>query len=159
MKKQVRSRESGIAMVEFAIGVSLLVTCFAGVFSYGLALYRYDALVSAVTTGARYASLAHWDSVTQSASTAFETKVKNIVVYGDPAGGTTPRFPGLTTSNVVLTPVTQIFGTSTVYTPTYMQVSISNLTIPAIFKNITFNGKPKVRFPFEGMLTPVAGGN
>jgi Flp pilus assembly protein TadG len=157
--KRNRNKQSGMAMIEFAIGVSLLVTCFAGVFSFGYAFYRYDALVSAATAGARYASLAHWDSVTQSASPAFTTKVQNIVVYGDPAGGSTPRFPGLSTSNVVFNPVTQRFGTSTVYIPTYMEVSITGVTIPGIFRNFTFNGKPKVRFPFEGMLTPVAGGN
>jgi Flp pilus assembly protein TadG len=157
--KSTRNRRSGMVILEFAIGSGVLVAVFAGIFSYGYAFYRYNMLLSAVTTGARYASLARWDSVTQSASSTFETRVKNVVVYGDPAGGNTPLVSGLTPANVTLTPITARPGTSSVYLPTHMQVSINTFTVPAVFRSFTFQNKPRVRFPYGGLLTPVAGGN
>lgn len=146
-------------MVEFALGVSLLVACFAGTFSFGYAFYRYNTLLSAVSAGARYASLAQWDSIGRNATSSFETEVKNVVVYGNPDGGTVPVMSGLTTANVILTPTTVHLGSSTIYTPTHMQVSIDTFTVPAVFQNFTFQNKPRVRYPYQGLLTPVAGGN
>ena len=146
-------------MIEFAIGVSILTASFAGAFTYGYTFYRYNTLLNAVSAGARYASLAQWDSVTQNASSTFETQIKNVVVYGNPNGGTEPVVAGLTTSNVVLTPITVRSGTSTIYVPTHMRVSINGFSLSAIFQTITFNNKPRVEYPYQGLLTPVAGGN
>jgi hypothetical protein len=158
-QKRTWGSRSGSAMVEFAIGASILVTCFAGAFSYGYAFYRYNTLHNAVNAGARYAALATWDSVSTSATTSFETEVKNVVVYGNPAGGSVPVVPGLTTSHVSLTPTTVRLGGATIYTPTHMRVAINNFSVNALFRTITFNGKPTVRYRYNGLLTPVAGGN
>ena len=158
--KKSRNRfgnRSGNVMIEFAIGATILVSCFSWCFQYGYTFYRYNALLTAVNAGARYASLAPYDSLTSTPSTSFSNKVKNIVVYGDPAGGTIPQVPGLTTSNVVLT-VTFTTSSSTTDVPDYVKVSISTFSVPAIFKTITFTGKPVVKYKYQGIYSPAAGG-
>jgi Flp pilus assembly protein TadG len=157
-RKHARSKRSGMMVLEFALGAGVLMTSFGGVFSYGYAFYRYNELLTAVTTGARYAAMSKWDQVGQTASSAFETRVKNIVVYGNPAGGSTPIIRGFTTANVVLTPITARVGTSNIYTPTHMRVSITNFSVPGLFKSFNFSGKPRVQYPFSGLLAPVSGG-
>jgi Flp pilus assembly protein TadG len=140
---------SGSAMVEFAIGSGILVLAFTGAFQFGFTFYRYNNLVTAVTAGARYASLLPYDSTTTTPSTTFATAVKNMVVYGNPAGGTTPVMTGLTTANVTLTPEPFVNGV-----PSKMTVKITGYTIDSIFDSVTCNGKPRVTFPYQGIWSP-----
>jgi len=148
---------SGNVMIEFAIGSTVLVSCFAWCFQYGYTFYRYNALLTQVNAGARYAALAPYDSLTPTPSSGFSTAVKNVVVYGNPAGGSTPMVPGLTTSNVTLT-VTFTTSSSSTDVPDYMTVSISNFSLPAVFSTVTFNSKPKVKYKYQGFYSPAAGG-
>lgn len=144
-------------MIEFAIGSTVLVSCFAWCFQYGYSFYRYNELLAAVNAGARYAALAPYDSLTPVPSANFANAVKNVVVYGNPDGGTTPQVPGLTASQVSLT-VTFTKSSSDTDVPDYMTVSISSFSIPAVFKTITFNGKPKVKYKYQGFYSPAAAG-
>ena len=144
-------------MLELAIGATVLVSCFGWCFQYGYTFYRYNALITAVNAGARYASLAPYDSLTPTPSSAFSTAVKNVVVYGNPAGGSTPVVPGLTTGAVTLL-VTFTTSSSSTDVPDYMTVSISTFSIPAIFKTVTFTGKPKVKYRYQGFYSPGAAG-
>jgi Flp pilus assembly protein TadG len=139
--------QRGNAMVEFAIGAGILVTVFTGVFEFGYAFYVYNNLVAAVDNGARYAAYRTYDSSTITPSSAFNTAVQNMVVYGQPSTGTKTVAPGLTTGNVVLTP---IFTNSV---PTGMQVSLSGYSLNAVFKTFTLN-KPVVTYPFLGVYAP-----
>ena len=148
---------SGNVMIEFALGATILVSCFSWCFQYGYTFYRYNALLTAVNAGARFASLAPYDSLTTTPSTSFSDKVKNVVVYGNPTGGSTPMVPGLSTSNVTLT-VTFTTSPSNTDVPDYMTVSISSFSIPAVFKTITFTGKPIVKYKYQGIYSPAAGG-
>ena len=70
--------------------------------------------------------------------------MRNTVVYGDPAGGTQPIIPGLTTDMVNLT-VTFLDGV-----PSAVSVSISNYTLNALFQSYRLNGKPAIGFPYVG---------
>jgi Flp pilus assembly protein TadG len=85
------SNERGATLVEFAIGVTVFLTAMFAVVEFGRALYVHNALADAARRGARYATL--------HASTDMDA-VKNVVVYGDPAGGSQPLVPNLTTTNV-----------------------------------------------------------
>ena len=78
-------------MVEFAIGATLFLTVMFGVIEFGRALWVHNALSDAARRGARYAVI---HPATDSVA------VKNVVVYGDPAGGSTPLVDNLTTANV-----------------------------------------------------------
>jgi Flp pilus assembly protein TadG len=89
--KSARSSERGATLVEFAIALSVFLVAMFAVIEFGRALWTHNALADAARRGARYASL-H--------SAADAAAVKNVVVYGDPAGGTQAMIPNLTTTNV-----------------------------------------------------------
>jgi Flp pilus assembly protein TadG len=140
-------------MLEFAIGVGVLASVFAGTFQYGYTFYQYNLLKNAVMNGASYAAMRNYDSDNNTPSTAFTNAVKNVVVYGDPAGGSNPVVRGLTTSNVNLTPT--LFNSATTNQPPIaMTVSISGYTISAVFGNTTLTSKPSVTYPYRGVWEP-----
>ena len=87
------STERGTSLVEFAIAVTVFLTAMFGVVEFGRALWTHNALTDAARRGARYATL-H--------TPAEIDNVKNVVVYGDPAGGGQPMVPNLTTTNVTV---------------------------------------------------------
>jgi Flp pilus assembly protein TadG len=86
-----KRRERGSTLVEFAIGATVFLTAMFAVLEFGRALWVHNALADAARRGARYAVI---HPATGSVA------VKNVVVYGDPAGGSTPLVDKLTTSNV-----------------------------------------------------------
>ena len=88
-----RFGERGATLVEFAIGATVFLLAVFAVLEFGRALWIHNALADAARRGARYA-------VTHSASDA--DKVKNVVVYGDPDGGTQPVVNNLAVSNVTV---------------------------------------------------------
>ncbi|HEU4833138.1 MAG TPA: TadE/TadG family type IV pilus assembly protein [Pyrinomonadaceae bacterium] len=92
--KLFKSGERGSTLVEFAIALMVFLTAMFAVMEFGRALWVHNALTDAARRGARYAAL-H--------SSADTDAVKNIVVYGDPAGGTQAVVPNLTTANVSIT--------------------------------------------------------
>ena len=140
-------------MVEFALGSTLLVTIFTSAFQYGYIFYQYNALQNAVINGAHYAAEQRYDSTSSIPSSGYSTRVKNMVVYGDPTGtNTTPVLNGLTTGNVNL--VVTMLGSGTSVVPSLMMVSISNYTINGIFGTFTCNGKPTATYASQGIYSP-----
>jgi Flp pilus assembly protein TadG len=91
--KFLRHDQRGATLVEFAIGATVFLTVMFAVLEFGRALWVHNALTDAARRGARYA-------VIHSAADA--DSVKNVVVYGDPAGGTKPLVINLTTANVTV---------------------------------------------------------
>lgn len=91
MSRNTNSSERGAALVELAIAITVFLTSMFAVIEFGRALWVHNALADAARRGARYATL------NPSSSAA---NVKNVVVYGDPAGGTQPVVNNLATSNV-----------------------------------------------------------
>jgi Flp pilus assembly protein TadG len=147
LQLKTRRGQRGNAMVEFAIGSGMIVAIFTGIFQFGYAFFIYNNLIAAVDNGARYAAYRTYDSSTITPSSAFSTAVKNMVVYGQPTTGTKAVAPGLSASNVVLTPI----FTNTV--PSGMQVSLSGYQLNALFKTFTLN-KPVATYPFLGVYAP-----
>ena len=92
--KSLRNDQRGATLVEFAICATVFLTVIFAVLEFGRALWVHNALTDAARRGARYAVL---HAATDSDS------VKNVVVYGDPAGGSQPVVNNLTTSNVTVT--------------------------------------------------------
>ena len=92
--KLFKSNERGSTLVEFAIAATVFLTAVFGVIEFGRALWVHNALSDAARRGARYAVLHSADDIDE---------VKNVVVYGDPAGGTEPLVSDLTTDNVTVT--------------------------------------------------------
>ena len=146
-----RTRIAGSVMVEFTLSMTFLIPLFLGACTFGYGFYLYSRLQNAVRSGARYASTLKYDSGDSTPTTAFQTAVQKMAVYGDPAADTataTPVAPNLTTANVVLT-VTFSSGA-----PAGMTVAITGYTLPAYRGNITLRNKPFAYFPFTGLWGP-----
>jgi Flp pilus assembly protein TadG len=86
-----RNKQRGATLVEFSIAVTVFLMTMFAVLEFGRVLWTHNALTDAARKGARYAVLHRADEVDD---------VKNVVVYGDPAGGTTPVVENLSTANV-----------------------------------------------------------
>jgi Flp pilus assembly protein TadG len=87
--------EHGATLVEFSIAATVFLLAMFAVLEFGRALWVHNALTDAARRGARYAVL-HDSSATSQA------KIKNVVVYGDPAGGTNPVVNNLATTDVAV---------------------------------------------------------
>jgi Flp pilus assembly protein TadG len=86
-----KKNQRGSTLVEFAIGATVFFTAMFAVIEFGRALWTHNALSDGARRGARYA-VNHPSTDT--------TGVKNVVVYGNPAGGTQPIVENLTPANV-----------------------------------------------------------
>ena len=134
-------------MVELSLLLPILVSLFLGTFGIGYSCYIYSELEAAVRSGARYASTGTYDATNPS---AFTIAVQNVVVYGDPAGGTQPVVAGLQTSQVNVT-ISPVGGA-----PTSITVSISNYKLYGPWLNtFSLSNKPWVQIPFLGNYLPV----
>lgn len=87
------SSERGATLVEFALAVTVLLTSMFAVVEFGRALWTHNALTDAARRGARYATV-H--------TPAEVAMVKNVVVYGDEAGGSQTVVPNLTPDQVTV---------------------------------------------------------
>lgn len=97
MMKPTRDRQSGVAAVEFAIALPLLLMLFLATCELGRAFLHQNLLTQAVRDSARF--VAAWAERGQSGvvnlDAALVTNARNLVVFGNTAGTGTPRLPGL----------------------------------------------------------------
>jgi Flp pilus assembly protein TadG len=91
--KNFKQDEKGSTLVEYAIGATVFILAVFAVLEFGRALWAHNALTDAARRGARYAVL-------HQSNSGEDTKIKNLVVYGNADGGTQPLLPGLSTTNV-----------------------------------------------------------
>jgi len=145
-RKHNRGRR-GNAILEFALAFPFVFPLFIGTFQFGYAFFLYNRLHNAVRAGARYASLETYESGTSTPPASFSSAVKNLVVYGDTAGGTSPVVTGLATGNVELT-VLYVNGV-----PENMKVRLSNYTLDACFGRFQLNS-PVAVFRYVGRYSP-----
>ena len=142
MTHRNRTSERGNAVLEFALSFAVLWALFSGVFQYGYSMYIYNNLAIAVANGANYAARVQFDDPDHT----FATAVKNMVVYGSPAAGTTPMVAGLGTGNVAVSWTTDSEGV-----PQTITVGITGFTVNAVFKTFTFTNKPQVTVKWFGV--------
>ena len=93
--KKARKGERGASLVEFSIAATVFLLAMFAVLEFGRALWVHNALTDAARRGARYAVL-------HDSSSASDDKIKNVVVYGDPAGGTNPVVDNLAPANITV---------------------------------------------------------
>lgn len=102
--------ERGVAMVEFAVILPLLLMIFLGIAELGRALLFYQRLTQAAETGARYAARAFGavdatDCSAQANWASVRLDTENVVIYGQVAGGGQPVVPGLDSADSALADV------------------------------------------------------
>ena len=139
-----KSRERGHAVVELAFVWTFLWLLITGVYQFGNAFFIYNRLEAATSDAAMLGSRMNYDLADSGAS--FTTQVKQMAVYGDPGGGSTPLVPSLTTANVNVN-VTKV-GIS----PVYVTVTIQNYTITNLFRNFALTNKPRVTVAYTGNI-------
>jgi Flp pilus assembly protein TadG len=108
--KNFKQDERGATLVEYAISATVFIMAVFAVLEFGRALWAHNALTDAARRGARYAVL-------HTPTSGEDTRIKNVVVYGNPDGGTKPLLPGLSTANVQVSRTTNFSvnsGTATV---------------------------------------------
>jgi hypothetical protein len=142
--RSIRARR-GNALVEFAAGFTLFVTFLSGAWEFGNSFFLYNRLQSAVRDGARYAATAAYDSPNGS---SFQTRVKNMVVYGNPnpSQGAAPLVPGLATSQVAVS------EEKSGVMPERVTVKISSFEINNYFVRYNLTNKPVCKFDYAGQL-------
>lgn len=143
MRTRKNKSERGNALLEFALGFSVLWALFAGIYQFGYSFYIYNAMLTSVGNAAELGSKMTYDTASPS---TYTNALKNMVVYGNTTAGTTPIVTGLATSNVTVT-VNPAGGI-----PTDLTITINNFTIDAVFTHFTFNGKPRGTAVYMGNI-------
>jgi Flp pilus assembly protein TadG len=143
-----RSGSRGGVLVEFAFGALFLVPILMGTFSFGMAIRDYNILQTNVRNAARFASLQDYDSATSEPSAVYDSRIRNLVVYGDPDAQGTKLLPRLTTGNVLI----NIEMRNNV--PYQVTVSIVDYTLVDFFRPISITNKPTSTFPYMGRFVP-----
>jgi hypothetical protein len=139
-----KGKRRGSAIVEFALGFSVLWACLAGIFQFSHAMYVYNALTIAIHNGSQYAAFVEFDS----ASNTFVQKIKNQVVYGTSQGGGNPLLPGLGINHVSVVWTVDASGI-----PQTITTSIQNFSSDTVFQTFTWTGKPSATVRFMGRYT------
>lgn len=142
-----RHQQRGNALVETALSFTIIVPVLLGTFQFGLAFYYYNGLANAVRAGARYAGLRTYDSATATPSAAYVNAVRNMTVFGDPAGGTVPVVRGLTPEHIRIEVLT---GGAV---PRQIRVSIRDFPMNVVLKTFRVS-KPESVFPYLGNYAP-----
>jgi len=99
------SKQSGAALVEFGLVVSILFLLLAGTYEFGRAFAYYDALSKGTRDAARYMSVAKKATINSSSVSNAKDIVKNAA---DNA-----KVPGFARSNVVVTCLDASYNDST----------------------------------------------
>jgi hypothetical protein len=129
-------KQSGAAIVEFALVLPLLLVLSILVAEFGRALYQYDTLAKAVRAGARHLSM--YAPNTQVA------QARNLVIYGNVAGTGSPVVPGLGAAHVP-NPTWQDAGTLPVINT--VTISVVGFTFQPMFTSAFGITLPAMTFP------------
>ena len=97
-------RQRGIAAVELAIVLPLLLALMLATAELGRAFFQYNTLTKTVRDGARYLSQNSLNGSTGLVNITAQTQAetKNLVVYSVTAGGGTAVLPGFSPADVTV---------------------------------------------------------
>jgi Flp pilus assembly protein TadG len=103
--KRTKAGQRGSTLVEFAISATVFLTVMFGVIEFGRALWTHNALTDAARRAARYAVNQPASNPPGIATTGLNTgpsvtAIRNVAVYGNPAGTGSSLLNDLTTTNV-----------------------------------------------------------
>jgi predicted alpha/beta-hydrolase family hydrolase len=160
----IRSGKStkGSVLVELAISLPLLVVLLTSVIAFGWLMYVHNAVERTVRDAARYAASRTFQNATE-----FQTAIRNVVVYGTPAGGGSYRVPGLDAANMnaVVTVLPILNGPASsnpsLNRPARIRISVASfMDVPDIFMmgalDAMTNRPVTMEVPFLGRYAPVA---
>ncbi|HKP46912.1 MAG TPA: TadE family protein [Pyrinomonadaceae bacterium] len=98
-------KERGSTLVEFAIAATVFLTILFAVLEFGRALWTHNALADAARRAARYAVNQPANATAGLKTTGHNvgpslSAIRNVAVYGDPAGGSKALVTDLTPENL-----------------------------------------------------------
>jgi len=100
-----RQPPKGLAVIEMAIILPILILLTLAAGEFGRAFIQYSRLSHRVQSAARFVAENALQGTTGVAllTSTVHTQARNLVVYGTPSVGTTPAVPGLSPDDVVVT--------------------------------------------------------
>lgn len=124
-----KSSQRGLAMIEFAISVPVLLFLMLATAEIGRMLFQYNTLAKAVRDGARYAATNAAVGTTRvvNITATMRTQTRNLVVTGNRLGTGAALLPGLTVDNVTVTDVGNGFVR---VAATYTYIPVLGATLP-----------------------------
>jgi Flp pilus assembly protein TadG len=137
-----RGSNRGNALVEFAVSFSLIWVLFSGVFQIGYATYIYNSLVTQVGNSARYAARIDFDSTN---TNVFTTRVRNMVLFGNPQGSGSVMIPDLKPEQIRVSWSKDAAGLIETVT-----VSIEGYAINGLLREFKLTGKPNATVRYAG---------
>lgn len=98
----LRRRQHGLATVEFAIALPLLLLLLLAIGEFGRMLAHYNTLLQSSRDAARYAAQNALNNTTNrmNLSDSLKATSRNLAAYGHPAVQATALLPGLTPASV-----------------------------------------------------------
>lgn len=140
-----RSRQWGLAVVESAVILPLVLFMMLAVAEIGRAVGQYNTLTKAVRDGVRAVTDNPTDLVGKpQLSAAQVTRARNMVVFGNPAGTGPTVLPGLATNQVAVT--------VDAAAPYYIRVTANYTFVPVLAPLPTFglgNGNGITLGPYQ----------
>ena len=102
---QTDKKQRGLAAIEFAIVVPVMLFLMLATAEFGRVFYHYNTLTKAVQTGARYASkpLMTTNKLTDLTIDDLKEKIQKFVVYGNDSGTGLAVLDGFSDTNVLVT--------------------------------------------------------
>ena len=142
-KRGSNKRQGGSVLVEFALSFAVLFPLVTGSWDFGYAFLQYNKLCQGLRSGARYASVMPYEATVPTPTPEYLQAVRNVVVYGNPAGTGTAVVNGLTPAHVQLT-MGWLSGA-----PNSVSLSLNGFPLPSLLTTMRING-PIVTFPYAG---------
>jgi Flp pilus assembly protein TadG len=121
----MKTKQSGVALVEFALVLPLLLIITLITTEFGRALYQYNTLTKSVRDAVRYLSV-------QTPGTNID-QAKNLVVFGSLSNTGTPLAIGLAKTQVP-DPVWQANGTGPVINTVTIKIAGCTNSAPPCYK-------------------------
>jgi len=103
----LKRAQRGIAAIEMAITLPVLLLLLVGMAELGRAFYQYNTLNKSIRAAARYLSIEaiEGESKIMQLSSDKQAATRNLVVYSNTAGGGDPIVAGLDAGDVTVTQV------------------------------------------------------
>ena len=125
LARQHRQQQRGVAIIEFALILPLLLLLTFITFEFGRALYQYNVLVKSARDAVRYLS-------TQSPGDGAAV-AQNLMVYGNLAGTGNPQVVGLAPAQVKA-PVWTLAGSNPVINTVTVRLAGCGDSVPPCYK-------------------------
>lgn len=127
------THQRGLAAVEFALALPVLLLLLIATAELGRMLSQYDTLNKSVRDGARYLASNALQAGVMTVTAAEQSATQNLVVNGNVNGAGTPLLPGLTSGNVTVSGSTSGYVTvsaSYTYQPILASLPMFGLHAP-----------------------------